>query len=82
MAITIGAILTAISIPAYRSYIERLKVTQAIVDIGVMSGQIQRYYATYSSVPPNLSAIGWSGALDPWGNSYQYLAFQGLHGKS
>jgi general secretion pathway protein G len=81
VAIAIGAVLTAIAIPTYTSYIDRVKVTRAIADIGVMSGQIQRYYSTYSSIPSDLSAIGWNGVLDPCGNPYQYLNFQGLHGK-
>ena len=46
-----------------------------------MSGLIQRYYSVYYRVPPDLSAIGWDTVLDPWGNPYRYLSFEGLKGK-
>ena len=78
---TIAAILTAIAVPSYRSYVERVKVTQAVVGMATMSGLIQRYYTLHSSVPPDLSAIGWDTVLDPWGTPYRYLSFQGLNGK-
>jgi general secretion pathway protein G len=81
VTVAIGAILLAVAVPSYRAYVERTKVTRAIVDIGAMSGLIQRYYTINNSIPPDLSEIGWDTILDPWGNKYQYLSFEGLKGK-
>jgi general secretion pathway protein G len=81
VAIAICVIFLAIAVPSYKSYADRVKVTKAIVEIGAMAGSIQRYSTLYNSVPPDLAAIGWDTVLDPWGNPYQYLSFQGLKGK-
>jgi len=78
--LAIAAILASVAILGYRAYIERTRVSTAIADIGAIHLRIQRYIAGAYSPPPDLNAIGMAGKLDPWGNAYVYLSFNGLKG--
>ena len=70
----IGAI-AGIAIPQYRSYVERVKVASATVDILMIADQLERYYLDDRSYPATLALLrGAYPAIDPWGNPYQYLA--------
>jgi general secretion pathway protein G len=80
-AIAIVAILSAIAIPSYQSYIQKAKVAAAIVDIGSIATKIGRYNTLNNALPPDLATIGLDTVLDPWGNPYVYLSFTGLNGK-
>ena len=76
------AILVAIAVPAYNSYVQRVKVATAVADITNIMGTIQLYYVNHDhTYPPDAAAIGIDGMLDPWGNPYVYLSFAGLKGK-
>ena len=78
--LAITAILAAVAVPAYRAYVERTRTAAAIADIGEIHLRIQRFIVNAGNPPPNLLAIGVAGKLDPWGNPYVYLSFQGLSG--
>jgi general secretion pathway protein G len=81
IALAISALLLAIAIPSYRSYALRAKVTAAIVDITTIASDIHRYTLRNSgALPADLTAVGYADKLDPWGNPYYYLPFDGLHG--
>ncbi|MHB8476348.1 MAG: type IV pilin protein [Steroidobacteraceae bacterium] len=75
------AILAAIAIPSYHSYVEQAKVAAATADIMKIAQSIERYKTQNWSIPPNLAAIGLDTMLDPWGAPYSYLSFTGLKGK-
>jgi len=79
--LAIAGILTAVAVPGYGAYIERTRVSTAIADIGEIHLRIQRFIVGAGGPPPNLTAIGMAGKLDPWGNAYAYLSFEGLKGK-
>lgn len=79
--LAIAGILTAVAVPGYSAYIERTRVSTAIADIGEIHLRIQRFVVNAGSPPPDLVAIGMDGKLDPWGNAYVYLSFEGLIGK-
>lgn len=80
-AIAIAAILAAVAVPTYRTYVERSRTASAIADIGDIHLRIQRFILNAGSPPPNLLAIGAADMRDPWGNAYVYLSFDGLVGK-
>ena len=73
MTLAILAIMSAISIPLYSNYRERLDNNQAITDIKKISVVIQRYLLKHGEYPETLSEVNMSHLQDPWGNPYQYL---------
>jgi general secretion pathway protein G len=81
LTIAITAILAVVAVPTYRTYVERARVATAIADIGGIHFKIQRFLNNADNPPPDLIAIGLDGKLDPWGNAYVYLSFDGLKGK-
>jgi general secretion pathway protein G len=81
VAIGVCTILTAIAIPSYLSYIQRTKVTTAVMDIVKIATAIGQYTTLNEIPPPDLATIGADTLLDPWGNPYVYQSFTGLNGK-
>jgi general secretion pathway protein G len=77
----IVAILSAIAIPAYQSYMQTARVAAATGDIISIATAIGRYRTVNNSLPPDLATIGFDTLLDPWGRPYVYLSFAGLKGK-
>jgi general secretion pathway protein G len=73
VAILIVAIAAAIALPSYSNYRERVKIGQAITDIGALNTSARHYMIDNRVPPPSLAAIGAAGKLDPWGNAYVYL---------
>jgi general secretion pathway protein G len=80
VALAIAAMLAAIAVPSYQSYVLRAKVTAAIGDLSTIALAIQKYDLQHGAVPPDLAAIHFGDALDPWGRSYFYLPFDDLAG--
>lgn len=72
ITVIIGA-LSAIAIPTYTYYIEKAKLTEAIVELRYVERDIIVFFNNNSRYPNNLAEIGQGGLLDPWGNPYQYL---------
>ena len=81
VAVGIFAILAAIAIPSYQSFIQRGRVAHAVGDIITIATVIGRYNTLSNSLPPDLATIGFDTLLDPWGQPYVYLSFAGLNGK-
>jgi general secretion pathway protein G len=80
-AVAACAILASIAIPTYQSAVQKTKVSAAVRDILQIEVAIQRYHTLNYSLPPDLAAVGCDTMLDPWGNPYVYLSFEGLKGK-
>ena len=81
LVVAILGLLAAIAIPMYRGYRERLAAKQAITDIRMLEGAIERSRAEYGHLPNTLLGVVEPVPLDPWGNPYQYLNLQaGLPG--
>ena len=75
-AVTIGAILLAIAVPAYKGHIDKLKIDQARNDLLQIANAIERYRTANSfQLPDSLAQLSGAQRLDPWGNPYQYLNF-------
>lgn len=81
IAIAIIAVLASIAVPRYEDYRERVRIAQAVIDIGSLQTLIARFVDDNRTPPANLAQIGQSGKLDPWGNPYQYLDLTTLTGK-
>jgi general secretion pathway protein G len=81
IAIAILSILTLIGLPAYQDYRERIRVAQAVIDIGAIQSTIQRYVDDNRGPPDDLAEVGQAGKLDPWGNPYQYVNLTTAKGK-
>jgi len=82
LALVILAVLVAIALPSYKQYRDRAMIAQAVNDIAAMNLQLRDYITQNHVAPPDLSAIGATGKLDPWGNAYVYanLAVAGVGG--
>jgi len=81
IAVLIAIVLVAIAIGLYQNYQERVRVAQAITDIGAMSVTIKHYMMDNGSPPPSLAAVGFGSRLDPWGRAYYYLDLTSQNGK-
>jgi len=81
IAMAITAVLMTVGVPGYRAYVNRSLTTVAIADISGIYLKIQSFVLNDGGPPPDLGAIGFAGKLDPWGNPYVYLSFEGLEGK-
>jgi general secretion pathway protein G len=73
LTLVILGVLVAIAVPSYSKYRDRAMIAQAVNDIAGMNVQLQQYITENHHVAPDLSAIGASGKLDPWGRPYVYL---------
>ena len=83
LAVAVTAILLAIALPNYSSYLTRAKNAQALADIGEMSTLIVRFYNDNNGrVPDSLAEVGLAGKLDPWDRPYEFLNLTTMTGKS
>lgn len=78
LVVVVVALLGAIALPSYRSYIDRSRVTQAIGDITQLEMKLERFNSDHGKFPGSLSELG-TVPLDPWGNAYRYLNMVGAH---
>jgi general secretion pathway protein G len=79
LAIAIVGILAGVAISRYQDYRERVRVSQAITDIAVMSGKIGLYWQDAHAYPETLAEIG-APVADPWGRPYVYVDLTGING--
>lgn len=77
MAVAISALLFAVAMPVYTSYTTRVRVTQAIADLGQLDMRIERFVADNFRPPDTLDDLAGTVPSDPWGRPYQYLRIQG-----
>lgn len=73
LAIAIIAVLTAIAVPSYQGYRDRVLVGQAQSDIVIIAAAINLYRTDAQRFPDSLADIRMDGMLDPWKHPYQYL---------
>ncbi len=81
VTVAILSVLAFLALPAYDDYRERVRVAQAVTDIGYLQSQIKVFIDDNRSPPDDLAQIGQGGKLDPWGNPYQYLNLTTSKGK-
>lgn len=73
ITVALVAILSAVAVPSYKSYIEKTKTTKTLVMLNAIVVAIEDYRLINHVYPSDLSLIGYGGRLDPWGTPYQYL---------
>jgi general secretion pathway protein G len=76
MVMAIIATLSAIAVPLYGEYIQRVKTTVAISDIKAIEGQLLLFETEVGRLPDSLVEAGIE-RTDPWGKPYQYIAIRG-----
>ena len=73
LTLALAALLATFAVPAYRGYVERVRESQAIADIGGLQLDLYNWELTNYEFPPTLAAAGLDGLRDPWGRPYVYL---------
>ncbi len=73
LIVAILGIFAAIALPAYERYRERIRVFQAVNDIGAISTLIYKFAHDDGAFPATLVEVGANAMRDPWGNPYQYV---------
>jgi general secretion pathway protein G len=81
LVISIIAVLSAIAIPKYEAYKDRVNVNHAETDIAYISTFIKQYETDNRVFPDSLDDVGLGSKLDPWGNPYQYYNIETAKGK-
>lgn len=71
----ISATLGALSVTSYAAYLERVRVTRAILEIQSASDVLEAHLEERGVLPPTLATLGIQPVNDPWGNPYQYVPF-------
>jgi general secretion pathway protein G len=79
--IAILTVLVSLAIPAYENYRERVRIAQAVTDIGHLQTLVTMFIDDNRTPPDDLAQVGQGGKLDPWGNPYQYLNLVTMKGK-
>lgn len=80
LVVAILGVLTAVALPKYENYRERVKQTQAAQDITVIQALIKNHQINNGALPAALAEVGNAGKLDPWGRPYVYHEVASAHG--
>jgi len=75
------SILASMALPNFQRVRERAMIARAIGDVDALGWNIVEYELVNGSFPSSLSAVGWGGKEDPWGNPYQYTVVGAKGGK-
>ncbi|MBW2313783.1 MAG: prepilin-type N-terminal cleavage/methylation domain-containing protein [Deltaproteobacteria bacterium] len=71
-------VLTALAIPAYHSWRDRVTSADAAMDISGIAVMAKSFHAEFGSYPARLTQAIQAGVeIDPWGNPYVFLAIEG-----
>ena len=65
-------LLTAIALPSYSRYRDRVRTAHAVGEIAGMAFLIARFADDARVLPPTLAAAGMANRNDPWGRPYVY----------
>ena len=82
LALGLIGILSAIAIPAYGAYRQRADIARASADLRDLALRIQKYELNNLSFPRSLADVDANDWVDPWGQPYRFLSFEGLRGRS
>jgi general secretion pathway protein G len=74
---TVLAALAALALPQFAAYRLQAQIAKAIADIRTLDTSVQLFRITNGVLPTSITEIASGGALDPWGEPYQYLKIDG-----
>jgi general secretion pathway protein G len=77
LVLMIFGTLSAIAQPSLRNWIDQAKVARAITDIEAIQADLAGWEYLDGELPETLAEIDRGSTLDPWGNPYRYLRFEG-----
>jgi len=80
ITVAIIGVLAAVAVVKYDVYIERVRVTRAILDIKAIGSEIEGRILDGAAPPPSLAAVGLA-RNDPWGRPYRYLPLRDAAGR-
>lgn len=72
MVVALIAILSAVALPRYMDYRNRIKIDTAQKYIRIMSTTISEFAQENGRYPDNLAEVSLTNTLDPWGRPYVY----------
>jgi general secretion pathway protein G len=75
------AVLTALAVPMYSGWRDKIKIKQAQDDIIATSLAIDAFLADNNRLPSSLTEVGRQDLRDPWGSAYQYLDLMSSRGR-
>jgi len=80
IVIAILGVLGALTLAQYLTYIERVRVARAVIELKDISSHLDPIVFEGGRLPSSLAAIGLGGRRDPWGRPYSYLKIKGNPG--
>ncbi len=81
LVLAILATLTAVAMPAFSTYVNKVRITRAIPDVKGIAATLDAHKVDTNGLPQSLREIGYGNRLDPWGHPYQYLNIATTKGK-
>ncbi len=78
LILSILGTLTAIAVPVYTNYMDKINNNHALADIREIESKIVAYQVEHGSPPDTFPQIGLNNPLDPWGKPYEYLRILGV----
>jgi len=81
LAIAIVGVLGVMAATQYGNYVDRVRIAQAVFDIGTLETRIAKFDADNRGLPTALADLPGNLPKDPWGHDYQYLSHENVKGK-
>lgn len=72
IAVVVIGVLAAVASPFYSTYRNRIRTEQAVEQIAAISTAASSYFLDNRVFPNSLADMGYTNAIDPWGNPYVY----------
>lgn len=82
LVVAFSALLAAVAIPSYNSYVDRSQNSQGLTDILSIALAVKQWETSLGVFPNTLAEAGLDGRRDPWGNPYVYVNVVGNPGAS
>ena len=78
LILSILGTLTAIAVPVYTNYMDKINNNHALADIREIESKIVAYQVEHGNPPDTFTQVGLNNPLDPWGKPYEYLRILGV----